>query len=225
MLSLFRGKEMQVRINCMPSSAIERRVARTERAWPRRFTVFILLLTGCREPTCPGDRSGDLDDRAPQAVCTGDKVRFSPTRIQTSSFPDLGSSSTGDAGTVDPPRNKVSVSLTVTNDSGAPRALANVNVFESMDGTAEEAVEGASFGTLPVSLAVGTCVEVSATRLHCLTDYDGQASFKLDFQKPAEGCIRTNADQARSEAILLIRNGNSSPCESDAGNTAGGGAS
>lgn len=198
-----------------------------------RVLISFVIIEGCQKTGCPDTQStkGDLDDIAPQGLCTYDTVTFSPSVIDTSGD-NTNTTPGNDAGASTDSGGDETISLLVSDSIGQPKALVNLDIYECLCGNNEQAVPNTEIKGVSGDIAIGTCVQISSTRIHCLTDYDGRASFALAFAKPVQGsiCVDRSDNTPSNYSPLCITDkavcGFNDACgTSDAGTARAGGAS
>ena len=174
--------------------------------------LFVLFaISGCKQSNCSESTrlTGDLDDTAQLKVCNDDAVQFSPKVIDSSSFGKEEASEGGAGGTSAADEGGTKVTVLVEDSDGQHRTLYHLDIFEC-DGKSEDekAVEATVLVASATSSAQGACVALSATRLDCLTDFNGRASFSLKISGPTEGalCAKIGSKDSRV-ATLTIHNG------------------
>lgn len=176
--------------------------------------VFVLALCagGCRQTTCSDNAqaTGDLDDAAPQGVCSTDTIAFSPQAIETSMMDQEDSVAGGSGGSTVIAVKESRVAVLLQDHDGQPRTLVNVDVFEcglgpAQDDDTERDVPDAALSASVPPLVQGNCVAVSATRLRCLTDYEGRAVFSVAIGKPTQGGVCAKKSTYKSTSTIVER--------------------
>jgi hypothetical protein len=167
-------------------------------------SIYALLSGGCQSSSCPENRTriGDMVDKSPRSLCERDSISFSPSRIDTC---DLSSQQTadGDAGMSSPYEIKISI---IVRDSGYEgRDLVNLDIYECDSGEKELNISSIGLKGVTGDILKGSCVPVSNTRIHCLTDDEGRASFALLIWKSS-----SSIDASISENICADTHNNNS---------------
>jgi hypothetical protein len=176
----------------------------------------VVLPGGCRQASCSEEdtATGDLDDSSPKRLCKKDAIEFSPQVINTYAVKDIDAAvaAVGGGTSVDDPGT--SVALRVTDGDDQPRSLIHVDVFECTDVFAALETDVLDVSLVPSAntSAQGHCVAVSATRLDCLTNYEGRASFSLKLLRSTTAaiCAGKAAEQASNRdgfGIQLVNRG------------------
>jgi hypothetical protein len=168
----------------------------------------MVLPGGCKQPGCKENdtASGDFDDSSPRVVCSDDTVEFSP-QVVYSTNAGVGSASTGGAGgDTSTKRDDTVAALRLTDSDLQPRALVHVDVFECGSAPQEKDadVENAKLLASAETVQQGRCVAVSATRLDCLTNYEGRAIFSLEFAMPTDGYICARKPEVNKGTIATV---------------------
>jgi hypothetical protein len=198
------------------------------------FSLLAVLFafSGCKQSNCSESTrlTGDLDDTANQKICNDDAVAFSPQVIDSSSFGKEKAAEGGAGGSTVVDDSGTKVTVLAEDSDGQPRTLYHLEVFECAGKNSEEkAVEATVLVASATSSTQGACVALSATRLDCLTDFNGRASFSLKISGPTNGALCAKIGSKNSGlATLTINNGSggsggasSSGTSSGAGGAAG----
>jgi hypothetical protein len=174
----------------------------------------VVLPGGCKQPGCKENEtvSGDFDDASPRMVCSGDTVEFSPQTVDSTKASEGAASAGGAGGATATVLGNTAAALRLTDSDQEPRALVHVDVFEcgTASGENEADVENAELLASAETVQQGRCVTVSATRLDCLTNYDGRAFFSLRFAKSTEGTVcarkpRPNSTDKTEPTMIAAR--------------------